>query len=82
MLGLFDKGFEEDERSFGTDLVWIPPCRSQLEKEGDYEESLGTSYPKIHKSRLAKRLISKKLNKSSSLNRQKTIAKIIKIIKF
>ena len=40
------KGFEEDERSFGTDLVWIPPCRSQLEKEGDYEESLGASYPK------------------------------------
>ena len=40
------KGFEEDERSFGTDLVWIPPCRSQLEKEGDYEESLAAPYPK------------------------------------
>ena len=40
------KGYADKDKEKNTELLWIPPCRSQLEKDGDYEESLDATYPR------------------------------------
>ena len=40
------KGYEDKDKEDYTEIIWIPPCRNNLEKTTDYEESVDATYPR------------------------------------
>jgi hypothetical protein len=37
--------WEKEGASAGTKVIWIPPCRKELEREGDYPEGSSETTP-------------------------------------
>ena len=40
------KGYEDKDKEDYTEIIWIPPCRNNLEKTTDYEEGVDATYPR------------------------------------